>query len=287
MKRSELVLKYTDYMILRNYSPRTIKSYLCSLNWFLDYTQLTNKKSIDIQGYVKSFLIKRFKDGRCWSTVNLDYSALRILIVYVLGQPWDYKIIPRPKGKTSIPTVLSGRQAESMINATSNFKHKFILLLLYTTGMRISELINLDISHILKDRLQLKVENGKGGKSRIISLPKITVLAMQKYIELYRPKTILIEGNSADNELSNRYSQSSIRKIVNRSAKKVGINWQVSPHSLRYAYATHHIENGTDLVTLQLQLGHHKVTTTIKYVKFCKSVPRHIRHPIEKLNIKL
>lgn len=287
MKKSQLLVHYKDYLILRNYSPRTIKSYLSSIKCFLEYVVLKKDEDFDIYKYAKSFLIQRFKDGKCWSSVNVDYSSLRILIVHVLDKDWDYEMMPRPKGKPSIPTILSGKQAESMINATRNLKHKLILILLYTSGLRVSEMIDLDISHILTDRAQLKVEKGKGGKGRIISLPKITIDTIDLYIQKYKPSKILIEGMSPSHMAACRYSKSSIRKIINRAALGVGIQWKVSPHSLRHAYATHHIENGTDLVTLQQQLGHTNIKTTIKYVKFCKNKQRHIRHPIEKLNIKL
>jgi len=287
MKKSEILLNYTDYLILRNYSQQTIKTYLSAINCFLDYCIVSNNNCSDIQCYVKSFLTQSFKDGKSWSSVNIAYSSLKILLLHVLEESWNYDMLPRPKGRASIPTILSGREVMSMINVTSNFKHKLILILLYTAGLRISELINLDTCHILQDRLQLKVEKGKGGKGRIISLPKFTMKAIQLYLERYSPSTILIQGQSTDKLSLNRYSKSSIRKIVNKSAKAVGVKWKVSPHCLRHAYATHHIENGTDLVTLQLQLGHQKITTTIKYVKFCKSKIRHIHHPIEKLSIRL
>ena len=287
MKKSQLLVEYKDYLILRNYSARTIKTYLSSINSFLDFVLVKNDADSDVFKYAKSFLIQRFKDGKSWSSVNVDYSSLRILIVNVLGKEWDYEIMPRPKGKASIPTVLSGKQAESMINVTGNLKHKLILIILYTSGLRVSELIDLDISHILNDRLQLKVEKGKGGKGRVISLPKITIDAIEFYIQSYKPKKFLLEGMSQDHMPRCRYSVSSVRKIVVRAAFAVGIKWNVSAHSLRHAFATHHIENGTDLVTLQQQLGHNSISTTIKYVKFCKTKQRHIHHPIEKLNIKL
>lgn len=123
--------------------------------------------------YAKAFLVHRFNEGNSWSTVNVDYSAIRILFVHVILLQWDYHFIPRPRGRTSLPSVLSGRQVEAMINSLYNIKHKTIVALMYATGIRIGELINLDVLHLLIDRAQLKVVNGKGGKDRIVAIPNI------------------------------------------------------------------------------------------------------------------
>lgn len=283
MKRSLLLKRYNDYLTFRNYRPQTAKAYVSSLNKFIDYTILNSSPNSDVFEYCKSYLTFRFKDGKKWSSVNIDYSALKILVVHVLNKEWDFEMIPRPRGKVSVPTVLSGRQVESMINKTSNFKHKTIILLLYSTGLRISELIALDKSHLLLDRKQLKVQKGKGGKDRIVAIPSTTIKVLKDYLQLYKPKNILFKGF----EHGSRYSSSSIRKIIDRAAKLSDVEWKVSAHSLRNAYATHHIENGTDLVTLKYQLGHHNIKTTLKYVKFCKTKSRHIHHPIQKLTIEL
>jgi len=283
MKRSELISEYKDYLTLKNYRPQTISSYVWSIEHFLDFSVKLSCSEWDMKDYAKAYLIGKFKEGKSWSSVNIAYSAIRILFVYVLKQEWDYQLIPRPRGRTSLPSVLSGRQVEAMINSINNLKHKTIVTLMYATGIRISELINLDVSDLLIDRAQLKVVKGKGGKDRIIAIPDIVLKLLQHYLYTYQPRHILIEGCPK----SKRYSSSSIAKIIKKSAFKAGVPFSVSAHSLRYAYATHHIENGTDLVSLQQQLGHNNITTTIKYVKLCNLNHRHIHHPILKLNIKL
>lgn len=283
MKRSDLLRQYNDHLILRNYRPKTIISYLRSIKNFFDYSATTSNIEWDKSEYVKAFLLDRFKKGCSWSSVNIDYSAIRILFIEVLKQDWDHEFVRRPRGQLSMPAILSGRQVESMINHLTNIKHKTIVTLLYTTGIRLSELINLDVSHLLLDRKQLRIVNGKGGKDRVISIPTTALIIINCYLESYKPNQILIEGNPK----GSRYSCSSVRKIVKRTANKVGIQTRISPHSLRHAYATHHIENGTNLVSLQQQLGHKDISTTIKYVHLCKISQRHINHPILKLNIDL
>jgi site-specific recombinase XerD len=283
MKKGELLSQFKDQLTIKNYRPQTIKSYVCSMENFLEYTIANPQPKRGIKDYARAFLLQRFREGKSWSTVNVDYSAIRMLFVNVLHISWDYEFIPRPRGRSSLPSILSGKQVESMINLVNNLKHKTIITLIYTTGIRIGEVVNLNVSDLLLDRSQLKVADGKGGKDRIIAIPKTGLSMIKSYLEYYRPTKILIEGNPREK----RYSRSSISKIIKRSAKSAGVAFAVSAHSLRYAYATHHIENGTDLVYLQHQMGHKQINTTLKYVKLCKNKPRHINHPIAKLNIKL
>ena len=232
MKKSELISKYKDYLILKNYSPLTFKNYLWSIEKFLIYCVTFSYKEWSLSDYAKAYLVQRFKEGKSWSSVNVDYLAIKILFVNVLHLEWDYQFIPRPRGRRSLPSVLSGRQVEAMINSLHNLKHKTIITLMYATGIRISELINLDVSHILIDRAQLKVVKGKGGKDRIVAIPKTALFLIQRYIYFYKPKQILIEGHPKDK----RYSSCSIAKIIKKSATAAGVSFRVSAHSLRYAY---------------------------------------------------
>jgi len=281
MKKSVLLSQYKDYLTLKNYRVQTIKSYMCSIESFFKFSVISARTDWDMTDYAKAYLVHRFNKGISWSSVNIDYSAIRILFVHVLHLDWDYQLIPRPRGRKSLPTVLSGRQVEAMINSLANLKHKTIVTLMYATGIRISELINLDVDHVLIDRAQLKIVKGKGGKDRIVAIPDTVLKLIQLYLDYYRPRHILIEGHPK----SQRYSSSSIGKIIKRAANAADVPFTVSAHSLRYAYATHHIENGTDLVSLQQQLGHNKINTTVNYIKLCKLNRRNINHPILKLNI--
>jgi site-specific recombinase XerD len=281
MNRQELFEKYSNHLVFRNYRPSSIKHYTGAINRFFQFCISNRDQNNDMLEYAKSYLIHRFNEGISWSGVNVDYSAIRILFVEVLRVEWDYKLVPRPRGRSSLPTVLSGSQIELMINSITNLKHKTIVILMYAAGLRLSEMINLEVAHILIDRSQLKVVSGKGGKDRLVAIPELAVSFLNIYLSAYQPKHWLIEGQPKDCP----YSATSISSIIKRAAKRVGIPFSVSAHSLRYAYATHHIENGTDLVSLQNQLGHNNINTTIQYVKLCKFNHRHIKHPIQLLNI--
>lgn len=283
MNKSKLFKQYRDYLILKNYSTATKRAYLNSLKHFFNFCQNHRSEFNGIIAYAKAYLLFRFNQGKSWRTVNIDYSSIKSLCEHVLYIDWDIKMIPRPRGEVRLPTVLSSQQLERMINQTQNLKHKTILIVFYSSGIRKQELINLQISDVLLDRMQLKINQGKGKKDRIINIPQLTCDVIKKYLEKYRPRKYLIESITPNK----RYSATSIAKVIDQSAKRSKVLFNISTHSLRYAYATHHIENGTDLVTLQTQLGHKKIETTINYVSLCQIQNRHLNHPIENLNIEI
>jgi len=283
MTRKEIQKEYHEYLLIKNYREQSKKTYLSVLNSFLTYCINHKEEYEGIQLYAKSYILHRIHSGKSWSTINIDYSALRILCKHVLKQEWSYTMLPRPNQLRQLPYVLSGKQIESMINSIKNIKHKTIVTLLYSTGIRASELINLNVSDFCNDRHHIRVTLGKGGKDRLVQLPSKMVHMLRAYLSNYNPKQFLFEGQPKDK----RYSHSSMIKIIKRAANKVGIPQSISSHTLRHTYATHHLVNGTDLATLQMQMGHKNIKTTIKYIHLCPVRHRHINHPIDKLHINI
>jgi site-specific recombinase XerD len=283
MNSKEVLKNYADYLTLINYRPQTKESYIRCITKFLEYCVLHSDQNLSPHEYAKNYLIHRFNSGLTWSSVNIDYSSLRLFFNHVVKVEWDYKFIPRPRGHAKVHTVLSLEEIELLINAVSNLKHKTILILLYSSGVRVGELINLKIADLLLDRDQLKVDRGKGGKDRIIYLPSFCSDVVNTYLLKYKPKKYVIEGHKEGYP----YSFSSVRMIIRRLVGKCNIIKDITTHSFRYAYATHHVENGTDLVTLQNQLGHKGIQTTINYIKLCSLQSRQINHPIDLLHIDL
>jgi site-specific recombinase XerD len=283
MKESELLQSYKDYLVLKNYRPMTIKSYTKSIKFFIQYCKGHKDQNKSVQEFAKSYLVSRFNAGISWSSVNLDYSAILILCRHILHVDWSYTLVPRPKSLKKLPQILSGKQMQDMINSVVNLKHKTMILLLYTAGLRANELLNLDKSDICMDRHQVHVHLGKRGKDRIVQIPTITIKFIRGYLWQYRPKKYLFEGQ----DKKRRYSTSSLRRVVLMAAKQQGITNKVNTHVLRHSYATHHIINGTDLLTLQKQLGHTSIKTTLRYIHLCPSRVQQINHPIEKLKINI
>ncbi len=284
MKASVLLHEYKSFLILKNYRPETIKAYTKTIQLFFKYcTSEQNRKQTNqsVQDYAKAYLVKRFRDGKSWSSVNMDYSALIILCRHILKIEWSYELIPRPRALKKLPQILSTQQIEMMINGTKNLKHKTIILLLYTSGIRSSELVHLNIADVCMDRCHLHIRLGKGGRDRIVQIPSITLEFIRGYIWTYKPRKYLFVGQ----DKSTRYSQSSVRNIIHLAARRQGITQRVNTHCLRHSYATHHIMSGTDLVTLKKQMGHVNIKTTISYIHLCPNWVQQIKHPIENLNI--
>lgn len=283
MKESEVLRQYKDYVVLKNYRPQTIRSYLKIIVRFLHFCKTQTDQSKPVQEYAKMYLVHRFHTGKSWSSVNMDYSAILLLCKHILKVEWSYTQVPRPRTLKRIPYVLSGKQIQKMINGVKNLKHKTMITILYSTGIRSSELVNLDIADICMDRQQLHVRLGKGGRDRIVQIPSITLELIRGYLWTYRPKRHLFEGQSG----IGRYSVSSVRRVVQKAAQKQGIVQDISTHTFRHTYATHHLTNGTDIVSLKKQMGHTNIKTTIGYIHLCPASIQQINHPIDKLHINI
>ena len=159
-----------------------------------------------------------------------------------------------------LPSILSQEEVVLLLRVTKNLKHRAIIALLYSAGLRISELTQLHLKNIDVQRHQLKVERGKGKKDRFVVLAKSFLPLLQNYLTTYQPKKLFVESPSGT-----KYSESSIRKFLHKSTKLAGIKKNVTPHTLRHSYAAHLLEAGTDLRYIQALLGHQSSKTTEIY----------------------
>jgi len=214
---------------------------------------------------VKEYLQYRIhKHGVSVSTINQTIGAWRLLQVDVLKREWNGIQIKRPKKEKKLPMVLSREEVLRLVNALPNLKHRAILTLAYTTGLRRNELLGLKLPHVDYDRKQIRVVNGKGRRERMVPIPRSVLSLLRDYCEEYRPKEYLFAGYGYDP--GKQYSPTSFTKIVKRAAEKAGITKNVSPHVLRHSFASHMLEQGLNLKALQLILGHHSMKTTAVYL---------------------
>ena len=186
--------------------------------------------------------------------------------------------LERPRNEKKIPEVLSHNEVLRIFMATPNLKHRCILVMLYSCGLRISELINLKIEDIDFDRKQLKVRKGKGKKDRVVSLSTKIYGLMNDYLNSYTPKVFMFNGQNGG-----RYSAVSVRKFLAKATKKAGIKKSVSPHTLRHTYATHLLESGVDLKYVQELLGHSRPETTQIYLHVTQKKLLEVSSPIDTL----
>lgn len=168
--------------------------------------------------------------------------------------------VERPFKKEKLPEVISKESVLRMIDTCTNFKHKCIIKLLYSAGLRRGELLNMKISDIDSERMVIRVNGGKGQKDRFTLLSATVLEDLKKYYTAYKPKEYLFEGAGGG-----RYSASSVLKVIKRAAEKARVGKRVYPHILRHSFATHLLENGTDLRYIQVLMGHNTSKTTEIY----------------------
>lgn len=267
---------FLDKLELRRYSQSTIKSYVNAFEGFINYhssIDIDHLNENDIRFYLK-FLIRSNKSD---SYINLVINSIKFYYETVKGMPNRFYMIERPRNKSTLPKVISRDEVLKIIDVTLNIKHRCIISLLYSSGLRRNELLNLKISDIESDRMLIRVEGAKGNKDRYTLLSSKLLVELRNYFKLYRPKIYLFEASKK----GKKYSPSSVLKIVKRSAKLANIKREVTPHILRHSFATHLLENGTDLRYIQELLGHNSSKTTEIYTHVVKNSFNSIKNPLD------
>ena len=222
--------------------------------------------SLDIE-QVKHYLYHcREKKGLSVAFVNQTISAFKILKKDILGEEWGEGLdIQRPRRKSRLPEILSKEELRSMLDHTYNPKHKALIALMYSSGVRLQEFLGLRLADIDSDRMLIRIVNGKGGKDRDTILSGQALLLLRHYLRHARPRPIhyLFEGMGAPGK---PYSRRSVASVIKAAAKRVGIMKNVTPHVLRHTCATHLLEQGTDLKSVQKLLGHSNLGSTMVYL---------------------
>ena len=244
---------------LKRYAANTVKNYVSSFESFINH--YNDKDLITINELeIRAYLQKLIHQGKSNSYINLTINSVKFYYETVLGMPNRFYEIERPRKKKQLPKLLSKEEIIKMLQHTTNIKHRCIISLLYSSGLRRGELLNLKINDIDSKRMVIKVNCAKGNKDRVTVLSSSILSDLRNYYKDYKPKEFLFEGQNRQ-----KYSGTSILKIVSKSAKKAGINKKVTPHMLRHSFATHLLENGTDIRHIQLLLGHSSTKTTEIY----------------------
>lgn len=268
-------------LVLRGYSPRTRKVYLGHVRRFIDWAEMTiDKLPNDPTPLAKRYLLELAEERRVSRSFHSQaVSALRFLFETVLGKPRLALSIPRPKKESRLPAVLSQSEVARLLAAPKNLKHRALLLLLYSSGLRVSELVRLRPDEVDQERGLLRVRSGKGAKDRYTLLARRATEAIRIYRAAYPTERWLFPGSRQDRHLTTR----SVQKIVARAARAAGIQKQVTPHTLRHSFATHLLEGGTNLRIIQELLGHRSSRTTERYTHVARSTFEAVRSPLDNL----
>ena len=271
---------YEEHLILLN-SP--IKTRNCYLTLFRKYLEYCNTQQIDdafTDATVKQYLLYRYSQKLDWKTINMDYSAIKKYFVDVLQRVWNTQMFPRPRTNHELPDIISKEEVLTLIQNVSKEKYRVLFIFLYGTGMRISEALSVRVKDIDSQRLQIKIHKGKGHRDRFVDIPMELIEILREYYRVYRPTDRLFYGSTVACSLPER----NIQYAMKRAKEKAGIIHAVTPHTLRHCYATHHMENGTNIVYIQKMLGHRNLKTTSIYLHLCVNVQSiHIIHPLTQM----
>jgi site-specific recombinase XerD len=262
---------------LRRYALSTARHYVHHFGRFLGAHPGKDPIELD-ENDIRLYLQGLVQENRSDSMVNMALNAIKFHYEVVLGMPNRFYSIERPRPKRALPEVLSKQEVKRMIDITENIKHKCIISLLYSAGLRRSELLALTPADILSERMLIHVRQAKGRKDRYTLLSKTLLSQLRSYYKAYRPKKLLFEGPTGT-----AYTPSSVVNIVKQAAKRAKIQRRVTPHTLRHSFATHLLENGTDLRRIQILLGHGSTKTTEIYTHVAQTTYTGTISPLDNL----
>ncbi len=257
---------------LRGSSPETIKTYKFYNKKFLEFIN-KNPENVD-EDDIKKYLSHLISKDLSNSTISLVKSALVFLYSEMLKKKIDIKT---PKISKKAPIVLSKQEIRKILAFLKNKKHNLIFSLLYSTGMRLSECINLKVKDLELNENIIWVRDGKGSKDRMVIVSKKISEKLKKYVEKKESDEYVFEGRNG------KMSKRNVQKLVSKAAKKAEISKNISPHTLRHSFATHLLEDGVDIRKIQVLLGHSNLSTTQIYTTVSKSEIQKIKNPFDNI----
>lgn len=270
--------KYIQELNIKGYSHKTKKTYINHIKAFQKYLN----KDLDniIEEDVKAYLNYLIMDKKCsHSYANQAISSIKFLNNYVLHKSELMIYVNRPKKERKLPDVLSKEEVRKILTALENKKHITILNLIYSAGLRVSELTNLKIEDIDSNRMLIKVRQGKGKKDRYVMLSESILIQLREYYKEYKPIKWLFEGGKNGNHITSR----TVQRIFGNACEKAKINKDASVHTLRHSFATHLLETGVDIRYIQELLGHSSSKTTEIYTHVTTKNIANIKSPLDEL----
>jgi site-specific recombinase XerD len=275
--------RFIEQLKLKAYSASTLKTYR---NEFLQLLQLLKNKPVDTlttddlrRYFVYCFEKLHLSENTLHSRIN----AIKFYFEQVLGRERFFWEIPRPKKPGTLPKILSQAEVAALLNSVKNIKHKAMLMLAYSGGLRVSEVVSLKTIDIDSDRMIIFLQRSKGKKDRIIPLSPVLLVMLREYAKEYKPdkKGYLFEGRHKGSP----YCSRSLQEVLQEAKRKAGVLKPGSIHLLRHSFATHLIERGTDITMIQKLLGHNSIKTTLRYLHTSNKNILKIVSPLDDLKL--
>ncbi|NCT93132.1 MAG: tyrosine-type recombinase/integrase [Chitinophagaceae bacterium] len=275
----EALTAFRNMLLLRGYSSNTIRNYV---NEFHQLLRLLGDRSVNglTKEQIMSYLLWLLDKQGCSETkVHTTVNAIKFYFESVMGRGKEFYDLPRPKKPIQLPDILAEEEVVMLIHAVANLKHRVMLMLGYSAGLRVSEIVGLKNRDIDSKRMMIHIRGAKGKKDRMVPLSKKLLVMLREYYVEYRPKDFLLEGQNGG-----PYSARSAQKVLQVAKARAGIRKTGSIHGLRHSYATHLLESGTDIRLIQELLGHNSIRTTMRYTHVSRKDIGRIESPLDKLD---
>jgi site-specific recombinase XerD len=276
---STLRKQLIQQMQLKGYCQKTIKSYVGIIAQIASfYHTPADQISVD---QIRDYILKRISaDHLSKQWMNMAISAVKLLFCDVLRREWNLLDLPRPRRDTKVPVILSREEVSQIIQCKKNIKHKAILMITYSAGLRLSEVSTLKITDIDSSRMLIHLHKTKGDKERYTILSPIALDLLREYYRQYKPREWLFEGYSRDH-----VSVRTVQHVFKAALSKSNIQKDVGIHSLRHSFATHLLEQGVALPIIQLMMGHKSLKTTSGYLHVQQYSIQGVKSPLDSLAI--
>lgn len=268
---------YSRDLKLRNYSDRTVTNYFSQVKMFLQaFESVATKPSEISESKIKDWLLT----AKCINSQNHMMCAVKLFYELTGKQPNKFKHIKFPRKERTLPIILSQSEVQSMFDVCQNLKHKVILALLYSAGLRVSDLLNLEWSNIDRHRGVIYIIQGKGKKDRAVPLAASLIPLLTDYWKTYRTKRYILAG-----QFGEQYSAKSVGEVLKQLAAKAGIKKRVWTHQMRHNAFTHMVEKGIDINLIQKIAGHSSPKTTQLYTQISSVVVGNMGSPLDSIRI--
>lgn len=270
----ELFSRFRQEMRLRNYAARTVETYATCLRAYVAWLGGVAPRTVEDE-VPRSYLVSLVEAGASRSLVDQHVSTLKLLYIDLYGWPAERLAVPRPRREHALPVVPTRSEVLRMAAAITNDKHRLGLLMCYGSGLRVSELVAVDVGDVDVDELLVRVRSGKGRKDRVTVLAASIVPDVLRQMGGRSPVMPLFES-----ALGGRWSVRSMQQVVADARIRAGVRGRVTPHSLRHAFATHLLEGGTSLRVIQQLLGHANIQTTTRYARMTHPARMKVSSPL-------
>ena len=275
------IARVNDYLQLKNCARGTCYRYSREIRLFLAFSNV-QEPDLLAPFHVRNYLLFLLEEGMAPSSCKMTLAVLRTFFNVGLQRPGALNSIPWPKVPIPLPDIWSTDELVKLFSVIRSLRLRTLLLTAYATGMRISEVCHLQVSDIDRARGVIRVRHGKGDKARFVPLPPSLLKHLGEFWQLYRPaKPFLFPGVRSGSPLPNKVPEAGMAQAVSLC----GVNKKATPHTLRHCFATHALENGMDLHTLQMILGHASIRTTQRYLHLSTLHISQARSPMDLLNL--